>query len=267
MRRQRAATAIAPIVKELIYSIHSQGRGWQSTSAERWVCDVKSCSEGPRFRFWDRDRHSKGTWHCAEESDDWQSGLHLARGTGPAPRPPCQLGALPSRRLGPGPLIRMAVGHYQFEAMHPFTDGNGRTGRILNLLFLVEQGLLDQPVLISVAPSSSRRTEYDRLLNNVTRDDAWEPWVLYMLDAVHDTAALDDEEDQGDSRVASASDRARMGACAVALQPRAGGAGVRVALQPHRQRRFSRYREVADRISVFEGAMRHRRAARSEGRT
>jgi Fic family protein len=86
------------------------------------------------------------------------------------------------------PLIRMAVGHYQFEAIHPFTDGNGRTGRILNLLFLVEQHLLDQPVLYLSRAIIRRRTEYYRLLNAVTTDDAWEPWVLYMLDAVHDTA-------------------------------------------------------------------------------
>ena len=71
------------------------------------------------------------------------------------------------------PLIRMAVGHYQFEAIHPFTDGNGRTGRILNLLFLVEQGLLDQPVLYLSRAIIRRRTEYYRLLNAVTRDDAW----------------------------------------------------------------------------------------------
>ena len=86
------------------------------------------------------------------------------------------------------PLIRMVVGHYQFEAIHPFTDGNGRTGRILNLLFLVEQGLLDQPVLYLSRAIIRRRTDYYRLLNAVTRDDAWEPWLLYMLDAVHDTA-------------------------------------------------------------------------------
>lgn len=86
------------------------------------------------------------------------------------------------------PLIRMAVAHYQFEAIHPFTDGNGRTGRILNLLFLVEQGLLDQPVLYLSRAIIRRRTDYYRLLNAVTRDDAWEPWVLYMLDAVQDTA-------------------------------------------------------------------------------
>jgi Fic family protein len=86
------------------------------------------------------------------------------------------------------PLIRMAVGHYQFEAIHPFTDGNGRTGRILNLLFLVEQDLLSQPVLYLSRAIIRRRNEYYRLLNAVTREDAWEPWVLYMLDAVHDTA-------------------------------------------------------------------------------
>ena len=86
------------------------------------------------------------------------------------------------------PLIRMAVGHYQFEAIHPFTDGNGRTGRILNLLYLVEQGLLDQPVLYLSRAIIRRRTEYYRLLNAVTRDGAWEPWALYMLDAVQDTA-------------------------------------------------------------------------------
>jgi Fic family protein len=87
------------------------------------------------------------------------------------------------------PLIRMAVGHYQFEAIHPFTDGNGRTGRILNLLFLVEQELLDQPVLYLSRAIIRRRTDYYRLLNAVTTDDAWEPWVLFMLDAVQKTAS------------------------------------------------------------------------------
>jgi Fic family protein len=86
------------------------------------------------------------------------------------------------------PLIRMAVGHYQFEAIHPFTDGNGRTGRILNLLFLVEQGLLEQPILYLSRAIIRQRADYYRLLNEVTRDEAWEPWVVYMLDAVHDTA-------------------------------------------------------------------------------
>jgi Fic family protein len=86
------------------------------------------------------------------------------------------------------PLIRMAVAHYQFEAIHPFTDGNGRTGRVLNLLMLVEQDLLDQPVLYLSRYIIERKADYHRLLLGVTRDGAWVEWVAYMLDAVADTA-------------------------------------------------------------------------------
>lgn len=86
------------------------------------------------------------------------------------------------------PLIRMAVAHYQFEAIHPFTDGNGRTGRVLNLLMLVEQDLLDQPVLYLSRYIIERKADYYRLLLAVTRDGAWIEWVAYMLDAVADTA-------------------------------------------------------------------------------
>lgn len=86
------------------------------------------------------------------------------------------------------PLIRMAVAHYQFEAIHPFIDGNGRTGRVLNLLMLVEQGLLDLPVLYLSRYILRNRTEYYRGLLAVTRDDAWEAWVAFMLAAVTDTA-------------------------------------------------------------------------------
>jgi Fic family protein len=87
------------------------------------------------------------------------------------------------------PLIRMAVGHYQFEAIHPFTDGNGRTGRILNSLFLVEEGLLPQPVLYLSRYIIARKTDYYRLLLAVTSDGAWEDWILYMLRGVEQTAA------------------------------------------------------------------------------
>lgn len=86
------------------------------------------------------------------------------------------------------PLIRMAVAHYQFEAIHPFTDGNGRTGRILNLLFLVEQGLLDSPVLYLSRSIIRRKADYYRLLRAVTAEGRWEDWILYMLKAVEDTA-------------------------------------------------------------------------------
>lgn len=86
------------------------------------------------------------------------------------------------------PLIRMAVGHYQFEAIHPFTDGNGRTGRILNLLFLVEEQLLDNPVLYLSRAIISHKVDYYRLLRAVTSDDRWEDWILFMVQAVNSTA-------------------------------------------------------------------------------
>ena len=86
------------------------------------------------------------------------------------------------------PLIRMAVAHYQFEAIHPFSDGNGRTGRVLNLLMLVEQDLLDQPVLYLSRYIIERKADYYRLLLDVTRNGNWLEWVAYMLDAVADTA-------------------------------------------------------------------------------
>ncbi len=86
------------------------------------------------------------------------------------------------------PLVRMAVGHYQFEAIHPFADGNGRTGRILNLLFLVEQGLLNIPVLYLSGAIIRHKTDYYRLLGNVTREGAWEEWILYMLEMTRTTA-------------------------------------------------------------------------------
>lgn len=86
------------------------------------------------------------------------------------------------------PLIRMAVAHYQFEAIHPFTDGNGRTGRILNLLFLVEQDLLELPVLYLSRGIIHRKADYYRFLLAVTVQQAWEDWVLYILRAVGETA-------------------------------------------------------------------------------
>jgi Fic family protein len=86
------------------------------------------------------------------------------------------------------PLVRMAVAHYQFEAIHPFTDGNGRTGRILNSLFLVERGLLSQPILYLSRFIIAHKADYYRLLLAVTRERAWEPWLLYMLEGVAETA-------------------------------------------------------------------------------
>lgn len=86
------------------------------------------------------------------------------------------------------PLIRMAVAHYQFEAIHPFTDGNGRTGRVLNSLFLVEKGLLTLPILYLSRYIIAHKADYYRLLLDVTRKDAWEEWLLYILKGVEETA-------------------------------------------------------------------------------
>ena len=88
----------------------------------------------------------------------------------------------------PDPLIRMAVAHYQFEAIHPFTDGNGRTGRILNILYLIQSGLLDLPVLYLSRYLIMNKSEYYRLLLDVTASQAWESWIIYILRGVEVTA-------------------------------------------------------------------------------
>lgn len=86
------------------------------------------------------------------------------------------------------PLIKMAVAHYQFEAIHPFADGNGRTGRILNSLYLIQEGLLSLPILYLSRFIISRRADYYQLLHDVTRNADWEPWLLYILEGVEKTA-------------------------------------------------------------------------------
>ena len=85
------------------------------------------------------------------------------------------------------PLIRMAIQHYQFEAIHPFADGNGRTGRIFNVLFLVQLGLLEQPILYLSRFIIHHKAAYYRLLLRVTTEGAWEDWILFMLNGVEET--------------------------------------------------------------------------------
>ena len=86
------------------------------------------------------------------------------------------------------PLIRMAVGHYQFEAIHPFTDGNGRTGRVINILYLIQEELLNLPILYLSRHVIAHKADYYGLLLGVTRDQAWEPWLQFMLQAVAETS-------------------------------------------------------------------------------
>lgn len=90
---------------------------------------------------------------------------------------------------GLDPVVKMALIHYQFEAIHPFHDGNGRVGRIILILYLLLKGLLDQPVLFLSRYIIENKRDYYRLLREVTESGAWEPWVLYMAKAVELTAA------------------------------------------------------------------------------
>ncbi len=85
------------------------------------------------------------------------------------------------------PLVRMAIQHYQFEAIHPFVDGNGRTGRILNILFLVQLGLLDSPILYLSRYIIMNKAAYYRLLKQITHEQDWASWILFILDGVEET--------------------------------------------------------------------------------
>jgi Fic family protein len=89
---------------------------------------------------------------------------------------------------GLDPLVKMAILHYQFEAIHPFPDGNGRTGRLLNILYLVEAGLLDIPVLYLSRYIIENKPDYYESLRRVTEEQAWEAWTLFMLRAIESTA-------------------------------------------------------------------------------
>lgn len=88
------------------------------------------------------------------------------------------------------PLMKMCIAHYQFEAIHPFRDGNGRTGRILNLLYLVSKGLLSQPVLFISKYIIENKTDYYFNLSSVTQRNSWMGWIEYMLDATEQTSVL-----------------------------------------------------------------------------
>ena len=86
------------------------------------------------------------------------------------------------------PLIKMALIHHQFESIHPFQDGNGRIGRILNVLYLTHKGLLDAPILYLSRAINRTKLDYYRLLQEVRQKENWEEWVVYMLEAVTETA-------------------------------------------------------------------------------
>jgi Fic family protein len=86
------------------------------------------------------------------------------------------------------PLVRMAVIHHQFESIYPFYDGNGRTGRILNILYLVQQDLLGSPVLYLSRYINQNKADYYRLLQSTRDTGEWEPWLLFLLEGIAQTA-------------------------------------------------------------------------------
>ncbi len=86
------------------------------------------------------------------------------------------------------PLVKMAIIHHQFESIHPFYDGNGRTGRIINILYLVKEGLLNLPILYLSRYINQNKGDYYRLLQKVRNENAWEEWVLFVLNGVEQTS-------------------------------------------------------------------------------
>lgn len=86
------------------------------------------------------------------------------------------------------PLIRLAVAHYQFEAIHPFIDGNGRTGRVVNSLYLIQEGLLTLPILYLSRYIIQNKNDYYALLLKVTKDQAWEEWIIFILRGIEQTS-------------------------------------------------------------------------------
>lgn len=86
------------------------------------------------------------------------------------------------------PLIKLAISHYQFEAIHPFRDGNGRTGRILSILLLIQKNLLEIPILYLSAYIIRQKDDYYEYLNSVSARNSWKTWTIYMLKAVEETS-------------------------------------------------------------------------------
>ncbi len=111
------------------------------------------------------------------------------------------------------PLINMAILHYQFESIHPFYDGNGRTGRILNILYLILNDLIDVPILYLSSYIITNKPEYYRLLNQTNRTGNWEEWIMFMLKAIESNskatiARITDIKDQLDSTITEVQEKA-----------------------------------------------------------
>lgn len=111
------------------------------------------------------------------------------------------------------PLINLAILHYQFESIHPFYDGNGRTGRILNILYLILNELIDVPILYLSSYIIANKPEYYRLLNQTNRTGKWEEWIIFMLKAIESTSRdtitrITNIKDQLDSTILEVQEKA-----------------------------------------------------------
>ena len=154
----------------------------------------------------------------------WRKHLHATRRRSAAAPAARQLGALSARDDRPRSAHPDGrAGHYQFEAIHPFTDGNGRTGRVINILVLIQEQLLALPVLYLSRYIIANKADYYRLLQDVTRLQSprgWEAWVLYMLRAVEDTARWTTQKIRRHPHPRRAHHRIRAREIAQDLQPR-----------------------------------------------
>jgi Fic family protein len=162
------------------------------------------------------------------------------------------------------PLVRMAVAHYQFEAIHPFSDGNGRTGRILNLLLLIERELLELPVLYLSRAIIRQKADYYRLLLAVTARGAWETGFSTCTRRGRD-GSLDHRTYPGRPPTAAGHRRVCAGGSLRGVQWGAGRAHLCPALLPHQERRRGRHRPAADGGGVPQATGEGRRAGGDQG--
>lgn len=164
------------------------------------------------------------------------------------------------------PLVRMAVAHYQFEAIHPFHDGNGRTGRVINILMLIQAGLLPDPILYLSRAIIDRKNDYYRLLRGVSAEGAWIEWILYMIDAVRVSATSTTRKI---SAIRTCQEEIAERARCNPGRPRrpVPGSPVRAALLPHQHSRRPMRRLASDRVIVAARPCRRRVAEQRQSRS
>ena len=160
------------------------------------------------------------------------------------------------------PLIRLAVMHYQFEAIHPFVDGNGRTGRVLNLLYLVDKGLLDVPVLYLSRHIIRNKAFYYRYLLEVTTRQDWESMDTLHSGGCQNDGGMDDGENPRDPGASRRDRRRNSTEDAEDLLPGAGGTDLRASLLPDQRRGQSGYSQAPDGRRLSESPSQPKASSR-----